>query len=116
MTTPLTDATVDRINRMFSLPDQDLVSTLLIEECGDNLPLSTAENPASLERIRFAVLKLSGGDHTRLLTDCGLNTTANCASARHFCTSSGGSSPSAVIHVSSDFSARLWEKAETMTS
>jgi hypothetical protein len=66
MATPLTDATVDCINRMFSLPNRDLVSTLLIEECGDNLPLSAPANPAGLERIRFAVLKLSGGDLTRL--------------------------------------------------
>ena len=62
MPTPLTDATVDRIVAMFSLADQDLVSTLLIEECGDILPLSRAANPGSIERIRFAVLKLSGGD------------------------------------------------------
>lgn len=62
MTTPLTDATLDRIVRVFSLEDRDLVSTLLIEECGDNLPLSKAANPDSIERIRFAVLKLSGGD------------------------------------------------------
>jgi len=62
MATPLTDATVDRLARMFSLTDQELVSTLLIEECGDNLPLLKAANTASIERIRFAVLKLSGGD------------------------------------------------------
>jgi hypothetical protein len=66
MATPLTDATVDRITRMFSLPDRELVSTLLIEGCGDTLPLSTPADPASLERIRFAVLKVSGGDLNRL--------------------------------------------------
>jgi hypothetical protein len=43
---------------MFPLADQDLVSTVLIEECGDNL----ATDSATIERIRFAVLKLSGGD------------------------------------------------------
>ena len=66
MATSLTDATVDCIHRMFSLTDRDRVSTLLIEECGDTLPLSIPANPASLERIRFAVLKVSGGDLNRL--------------------------------------------------
>jgi hypothetical protein len=46
--------------------DRDRVSTLLIEECGDTLPLSSLSNPASLERIRFAVLKVSGGHLNRL--------------------------------------------------
>jgi hypothetical protein len=58
MATPLTDGTVHRIAKMFPLTDRDLVSALLIEECGDNL----ATDPATIERIRFAVLKLSGGD------------------------------------------------------
>ena len=66
MTAPLTDATVVRINRMFSLSARDRVSTLLIEECGDTLPLSLPANPASLERIQFAALKVSGGDLNRL--------------------------------------------------
>jgi hypothetical protein len=62
MATPLTDATADRIAMMFSLADHNLVCALLIEECGANLPLLKAANPDSIERIRFAVLKLSGGD------------------------------------------------------
>ena len=60
MATPLTDATVHRIARMFPLEDQDLVCAVLIEECGDNLPLTATDS--GIERIRFAVLKLSGGD------------------------------------------------------
>jgi hypothetical protein len=60
MTTPLTDATVDRIVVMFPLADHDLVSALLIEECGANLPLSKAANPDGVERIRFAVLTEDG--------------------------------------------------------
>jgi hypothetical protein len=58
---PLTDGTVQRIAKMFPLTDQELVSAVLIEECGGDLcgdNLSTA----GIERIRFAVLKLSGGD------------------------------------------------------
>lgn len=37
-----------------------------MEDCGDNLPLSGAATPVGLERIRFAVLKLSGGDLNEL--------------------------------------------------
>ena len=47
---------------MFSLADQDLVCALLIQECGDNLPLSNPADSSGTERIRFAVLKLSNGD------------------------------------------------------
>jgi len=39
---------------------------LLTEECGNNLPLCQDEDEAGLERIRFAALKLSGGDLVRL--------------------------------------------------
>jgi hypothetical protein len=62
MVTPLTDATVDRILQLFALADRDLVTALLLDECGDHLPLVNSSNSAAVERIRFAVLKLSGGD------------------------------------------------------
>jgi hypothetical protein len=58
MATPLTDGTIERIAKMFPLTEQELVSAVLIEECSDNL----ATDSATVERIRFAVLKLSGGD------------------------------------------------------
>ena len=48
---------------------------MLIEECGDNLPQSTPADSASLERIRFAVLKLSGGDLNRLQRSINLSQT-----------------------------------------
>ena len=51
---------------MFPLADQDLACELLIQECGDNLPLSTSASSAGIERIRFAVLKLSAGDLNQL--------------------------------------------------
>ena len=50
---------------MFRLADQDLVSALLIQECGDNLALPPRSS-AGIERIRFAVLKLSAGDLNEL--------------------------------------------------
>jgi len=37
------------------------VETLLREECAENLPLMKGTDPVALERVRFAVLKLSGG-------------------------------------------------------
>jgi hypothetical protein len=39
---------------------------LLVEECGNNLPFCENGDEYSLERIRFAALKLSGGDLSRL--------------------------------------------------
>ena len=61
MAVPLTDATVERIARSFPPQDHDLVSILLIEECGDNLT-THPDFVELIERIRFAVLKLSCGD------------------------------------------------------
>ena len=39
---------------------------LLREQCGDNLPLVKATSKDLVERIRFAVLKLSHGDMNQL--------------------------------------------------
>jgi hypothetical protein len=60
MRVPLTEGTAQRIARLFSPADRELVSTSLLERCGDNLPF--AGTAAGIERIRFAVLKVSGGD------------------------------------------------------
>jgi hypothetical protein len=58
MATPLTDAIAQRLARMFPLSEQAHVASVLMEECGDNL----ATGSAGIERIRIAVLKLSGAD------------------------------------------------------
>jgi hypothetical protein len=63
MATPLSDVTADLIVQLFSSADRELVSTLLLGECGDHLPLLSSADSAAIERIRFAVLKLSGGDN-----------------------------------------------------
>ena len=34
---------------------------MLMEQCGQNLPFCENGTPESLERLRFAVLKISGG-------------------------------------------------------
>jgi hypothetical protein len=46
---------------MFMEPERQAVAHLLVTECGDNLPLWHDKDPQGLERIRFAVLKLSNG-------------------------------------------------------
>jgi len=46
---------------LFVPEDIFTVSSWLRNECGDNLPLWKPATPAGLERIRFAVLKLSNG-------------------------------------------------------
>jgi len=53
------------LERLFSPEYRREAARLLEEECGDNLPF--CENSAkALERVRFAVLKISEGDLNRL--------------------------------------------------
>lgn len=47
---------------LFHGPNVELAAELLVEQCADNLPLWVDTDPQGLERIRFAVLKLSHGD------------------------------------------------------
>ncbi len=54
----MTTGTEQRVTILFGPNDIELVSSLLTDECGPNL----TEYPELLERIRFAVLKLSRGD------------------------------------------------------
>ena len=58
MSVPLTTGVGQRITILFRPSEIELVSSLLTHECGPNL----TEYPELLERIRFAVLKLSHGD------------------------------------------------------
>ncbi len=44
-----------------------MVQVLMAEECGQNLPFMKAADERSLERVRFAILKISQGDPDRLL-------------------------------------------------
>jgi len=62
----LTSDTRKVIERLFPA-QRDEVCDLLTRECGDNLPLTGPRSAASShERIRFAVLKISNGDVTKL--------------------------------------------------
>jgi hypothetical protein len=58
MTTPLTTGIEQRITILFRPNDIELASSLLTDEIGLNL----TKFPELVERIRFAVLKLSHGD------------------------------------------------------
>ena len=59
---PLTQGTVARIRALFPEDDREYVARVLAERCGDNLPLMHPGFVSLVERIRFAVLKLSAGD------------------------------------------------------
>jgi hypothetical protein len=68
---PLSDETRRRISALFASPDQSAAAALLEAECADNLPLCETATAKSSERIRYAVLKLSGGDLGALRTWIG---------------------------------------------
>ena len=67
MTLKLSPRTQLLVERLFSQPDQDDVSKWLSDECGNNLPFCGDSNEYSIERIRFAALKIGNGDALKLL-------------------------------------------------
>ena len=58
----LTPRPLEIIEMIFPVEDQDEAIQLLTEQCAQNLPLSGSPTPESLERIRIAAIKASGGD------------------------------------------------------
>ena len=66
--TPLTEAVSQKIDALFPVDGRAAARKLIEEKCGADLPLSThmGPDPSGFDRIRFAVLKLSGGDLVRL--------------------------------------------------
>lgn len=57
---PLSTRTITLVEKIF--PQQvEEISLVLIEQCGQNLPFCENGTPESLERLRFAVLKISEG-------------------------------------------------------
>ena len=63
---PLTERTRRLVEHLFGAADSLVAQHLLLEECGTNLPFCETQDAAGLERIRFAVLMLSGGNIDRL--------------------------------------------------
>lgn len=60
--TPLSSFTRARLSVMFRDRDRAEAVRLLEVECGRNLPFCEGSTPEDLERLRFAALKLSGGN------------------------------------------------------
>lgn len=59
----LTAETERRIELLFPPSDREAVRTILLDECGTNI---SGWESAGLERLRFAVLKISAGDVAKL--------------------------------------------------
>jgi len=65
--TPLTPAVSQKIDALFPPASRDAARQMITDRCGADLPMASPEREAaSFDRIRFAVLKLSGGDLERL--------------------------------------------------
>jgi len=63
---PLTPACEQRIALLFAPDEVALVRALLLEECGNRLPLLEQADSATMDRYRFAALKLSAGSLDKL--------------------------------------------------
>jgi hypothetical protein len=55
-----------RITRLFPPEQQEKVRQLLHNDCGNNLPFQKSVDASGLDRVRFAVLKLSDGNMDKL--------------------------------------------------
>ena len=63
---PLSDRTLKLVRRIYNAAFQDKVVDILENECADNLPFLENESPESLERFRFAVLKIGKTNISKL--------------------------------------------------
>ena len=59
---PLSPETEARLEILFGPKRRDAARELLETECADNLPSHQSSDMFTLERVRFAVLKLSSGN------------------------------------------------------
>ena len=66
MAPQLSSETARRLDLVFRPEHRSEAETLLVERCGNNLPLCKSYSAVQLERLRFAALKLSGGNLTAL--------------------------------------------------
>ena len=63
---PLSDRTIELVQRIFEGESLNLVVDILENECADNLPFLENESPEGLERFRFAVLKIGKTNISKL--------------------------------------------------
>jgi hypothetical protein len=61
MAVPLSTGTEERLVRLFSPADVAEARGLLEQDCAENLPLWSDCSSTGLERVRFAVLRISKG-------------------------------------------------------
>lgn len=64
--TPLSPLTMRLVQKIFP-KNADEVMRLLEEQCGQNLPFCEDGTPKSLQRLRFAALKVSAGKMDTLM-------------------------------------------------
>jgi hypothetical protein len=62
----LSPETLRLVGILFSLEDRERAKALLYEQCGNNLPDLEKADMYELERFRFAALKYSNGNLSRL--------------------------------------------------
>ena len=62
----LSPATWYLVQKLFAPAEQAEAGDLLVQECGTNLPFCQSLDEFGLERVRFAALKVSGGDLGKL--------------------------------------------------
>ena len=63
---PLSADTRALVERHFAPAGREAAARLLVEQCGNNLPFLEREDAVSLERFRFAALRVAAGDLERL--------------------------------------------------
>jgi hypothetical protein len=66
MSPRLSPKTVEHIDSLFQPVCREEVVELLMHRCGTNLPFLQKSDEFELERVRFAALKLSGGNLEKL--------------------------------------------------
>ena len=62
MTIALSSRTIKLVELFFKVEDQELIKDILINEGGNNIPFCENTTPERSERIRFSIIKISGGD------------------------------------------------------
>lgn len=62
----LSAQTIRRLELLFPPTAREEARRLLTYECGSNLPFSKSSTPQSLERVRFAAIKVSDGQIEKL--------------------------------------------------
>jgi len=63
----LSESTEARLRLAFSDADRESARLLLVSQCADNLPGFESASPKSLERVRFAAIRIARGDLRALI-------------------------------------------------